>query len=131
MARVVHFEITADNPRRAAEFYSKAFGWKIEDGGAPFTYLLAETGPNDGMGINGAFMDRNDTKQAVINTISVDKWEDAAQAVRDAGGEVTMEKTEVPGIGWFAYCRDTEGNFFGILESLPMPGPGAGEAERG
>lgn len=27
-----------------------------------------------------------------------------------------MEKTSVPGQGWFAYCKDTEGNVFGIFE---------------
>ncbi len=27
--KVVHFEIPADNPERAKEFYQKAFGWQI------------------------------------------------------------------------------------------------------
>ena len=27
-----------------------------------------------------------------------------------------MDKTAIPGIGYFAHCRDTEGNVFGILE---------------
>ena len=26
-----------------------------------------------------------------------------------------MEKTAVPGVGYFAYCKDTEGNVFGII----------------
>ena len=29
MARVVHFEITADKPERAVRFYEQALGWKI------------------------------------------------------------------------------------------------------
>jgi len=28
MNRVVHFELPADNPERAVEFYKKAFGWQ-------------------------------------------------------------------------------------------------------
>lgn len=43
MGRVSHFEITADDPDRAAEFYRKAFGWEINDWGGPFKYLLATT----------------------------------------------------------------------------------------
>lgn len=119
MGRVSHFEITADNPKRAAEFYEKAFGWKFNDWGGPFTYLLATTGDKDETGIDGAIMDRTDHGQAVINTITVGKWEDGAKAVNNAGGQVLMEKTAVPGQGYFAYCKDTEGNVFGIFESDP------------
>jgi uncharacterized protein len=119
MGRLSHFEITADNPERAAEFYRKAFGWEFQDWGGPFKYLLATTGPKDQIGIDGAIMDRSDYKQAVINTISVDKWEAGAQAVSAAGGKVLMEKTPVPGQGYFAYCTDTEGNVFGIFEADP------------
>jgi predicted enzyme related to lactoylglutathione lyase len=116
----VHFEITADDPKRAAEFYRKAFGWEFNDYGGPFTYLITKGGAEDQPGIGGAIMDRNsDYKQAVINTIDVDKWEAGAEAVKEAGGTVLMEKTPVPGQGYFAYCKDTEGNIFGIYEGDP------------
>jgi len=117
MGRVSHFEITADDPERAAAFYRKAFGWEFNDWGGPFKYLLATTGPKDQVGIDGAIMGRHDTKQPVINTISVDKWEDGARAVSEAGGKVLSAKDAVPGQGYFAYCRDTEGNVFGIFEA--------------
>lgn len=125
MGRVSHFEITADDPARAAEFYRKAFGWEINDWGGPFKYLLATTGPKEQVGIDGAIMDRHDSKQAVINTISVDKWETGAKAVSDAGGSVLQEKTAVPGQGYFAYCKDTEGNLFGIFEADASAGEAA------
>lgn len=126
MGRVSHFEITADNPKRAAEFYEKAFGWKFADWAGPFTYLLATTGDKEETGIDGAIMDRTDHGQAVINTITVDKWETGADAVKNAGGQVLMEKTVVPGQGYFAYCKDTEGNVFGIFEGDPTAGQEVG-----
>ena len=119
MGRVSHLEITADNPKRAAAFYEKAFGWKFTDWGGPFTYLLATTGDKTDIGIDGAIMDRTEHGQGVINTISVDKWESGADAVKKAGGQVLMEKTPVSGQGYFAYCKDTEGNVFGIFENDP------------
>ena len=125
MGRVSHFEITADDPDRAAEFYRKAFGWEFTDWGGPFKYLLATTGPTDQVGINGAIMARNDRKQAVINTISVDSWEEGARAVAEAGGKVLMAKDAVPGQGYFAYCSDTEGNVFGIFQADPNARPAA------
>jgi len=117
MGRLSHFEITADDPDRAAAFYRKVFGWEFNDWGGPFKYLLATTGPKDQIGIDGAIMPRHHTNQPVINTISVDKWEDGAQAVKDAGGKVLSDKDAVPGQGYFAYCHDTEGNVFGIFEA--------------
>jgi uncharacterized protein len=123
MGRVSHFEITADDPERAAAFYRKAFGWEFNDWGGPFKYLLATTGPKDQVGIDGAIMARHQTKQAVINTISVDKWEAGAQAVKDAGGTVLSDKDAVQGQGYFAYCRDTEGNVFGIFEANAAAAP--------
>ena len=123
MGRVSHFEITADDPERAAAFYRKAFGWEFNDWGGPFKYLLATTGPKDQIGIDGAIMARHHTNQAVINTISVDTWEAGAQAVKDAGGTVLSEKDAIPGQGYFAYCRDTEGNVFGIFEANAAAAP--------
>ena len=117
MGRVSHFEITADDPDRAAAFYRKAFGWEFNDWAGPVKYLLATTGPKDQVGIDGAIMARSDHKQAVINTISVDNWEDGARAVSEAGGKVLMDKDAIPGQGYFAYCRDTEGNVFGIFQA--------------
>ncbi len=118
MPRLVHFEITADDPERAAEFYRKTFGWKIErfEGGQP--YWLIDTGGGPGTG--GAIMPRGDHRQAVIDTIGVDSISESMAAVRAAGGEVLMDPPdEIPGVGLFAYARDTEGNEFGLLQPAP------------
>lgn len=134
MGRVVHFEITADEPDRAADFYRKVFNWEVTDWGGPSRYLLVSTGPSDHAGVNGAITERQEHSQAVINSIDVDSWDEAAKAVSEAGGKVLMEKTPIPGIGYFAYCLDTERNVFGILESNPAAKaaetPAAGVATR-
>jgi predicted enzyme related to lactoylglutathione lyase len=49
--------------------------------------------------------------------------------VRELGGEAD-EKQPIPGIGWFARCKDSEGNSFSLFqgdESVTMPegAPGA------
>ena len=36
MSRVIHFEIPAGDPERAANFYRKVFGWKIEKWPGPY-----------------------------------------------------------------------------------------------
>ncbi|HTJ60754.1 MAG TPA: VOC family protein [Candidatus Saccharimonadales bacterium] len=119
MDRVVHFEITADDPQRAAEFYRKAFGWTFQAMPGRFTYLLATTG-KDKAGIDGAIMGRTEMKQSVINTIAVDDFEASVKAVIAAGGQMVQEKHAIPGVGWSAYAKDTEGNVFGIYKDDPQ-----------
>jgi hypothetical protein len=121
MPRVVHFEIGADKPDRAVKFYRDAFDWKIETWGEPLDYWLCTTGPNDQMGINGAITKRPDKGFFTVNTIGVANLKEAMARVRAAGGRVLgggagREFDEIPGIGLFVYCEDTEGNRFGMLE---------------
>jgi predicted enzyme related to lactoylglutathione lyase len=28
----------------------------------------------------------------------------------------------IPGVGWLAYCKDTEGNIFGLMQADPKAG---------
>jgi hypothetical protein len=119
MARVVHFEITADDPERAVRFYEKALGWKIHRMEGGIAYWLVSTGEEGQMGIDGAIMDRSDPAQAVINTIGVGDLEATMEAVRNAGGKADGDIDDIPTVGRFTYATDTEGNRFGILEPLP------------
>ncbi len=45
MSRVVHFEIHADDPERAAKFYERALGWTISKWDGPVDYLEEPTVP--------------------------------------------------------------------------------------
>jgi predicted enzyme related to lactoylglutathione lyase len=116
MPRVVHFEIPADDPERAAKFYGKVFDWKITTWGGPEDYWLATTGPDTETGINGAIAKRGESLRSTTNTIAVSSVDDFSQKIVAAGGKVLSPKTLIPGVGQFAYCQDTEGNAFGILQ---------------
>ena len=116
MPRIVHFEIPADDPERAVEFYRKAFGWEIKKWEGPMEYWLVMTGPSSEPGIDGGIMKRGDVK-TITNTIDVPSLDEFISKVEDAGGAVLAPKMAVPGVGWFAYCADTEGNLFGLMES--------------
>ena len=59
MARVIHFELAADDPERATEFYTKVFGWQIQKWDGPQDYWLATTGAPGAPGIDGAIMRRD------------------------------------------------------------------------
>ena len=118
MARVVHFEITADDVERARKFY-EIFGWEISPSGTPgVDYWLAHTGEG-ATGINGAIMPRAYDPQPVINWVGVSDLDDMIDKVKAAGGEIVGERQAVPGIGDTIYAKDTEGNTFGMIQPLP------------
>ncbi len=54
-----------------------------------------------------------------INTIDVPSVDEFVAKITANGGQVVMPKTVIPGVGWLAYCQDTEGNSFGILQADP------------
>jgi predicted enzyme related to lactoylglutathione lyase len=115
MARVVHFEIPADNPERAAEFYTKAFGWQIQKWAGPMDYWMVNTGTGE-PGINGGILKREQPGASTVNTVGVANLDESIAAVTGAGGKVVSPKMSIPGIGWLAYCVDPEGNQFGMMQ---------------
>lgn len=117
MSRVIHFEIVADNPERAMKFYEKVFEWKIGKAG-PIDYWLIDSGKEGEPGINGAIMKRSEEmkNEKTVNTVSVPSVDEFMKKIKENGGKVLTPKMPIQGIGYFAYCQDTEGNTFGIME---------------
>lgn len=116
MPRVVHFEIPCDDTDRAVRFYQDVFAWQINRWDGPQDYWLVTTGDNDQPGINGGLLRRAHPGQPVVNTINVPAVDECISRVVAHGGEVVMPKTPIPGIGWLAYFKDTEGNIFGVMQ---------------
>ena len=117
MPRVVHFEICADDPERAVNFYQSTFGWEIRRWDGPLEYWVIITGDDDQPGINGGLVHReNAVASGPVNIVEVPSLNEALVRVRDNGGQVIQARGSIPGIGFLAYCRDPEGNEFGMME---------------
>jgi predicted enzyme related to lactoylglutathione lyase len=123
--RVVHFEIEATDRERAKTFYAQAFGWEMQQMGAEMSdYVVVETGdPKEPGGINGGIFVSPAGAAKELNAyscvIGVDNIDQAMTNVKGAGGQVLDDKMDIPGIGTFARCKDTEGNIFTMLQALP------------
>jgi predicted enzyme related to lactoylglutathione lyase len=124
---IVHFEIPADQPERAAKFYRELFDWDIKkyEGSAAngMDYWMVQTVPTDAEGrptrpgVNGGLMRRMFPGQVPVNYIAVGNVEEFVGKAERLGAKVLMGKHPVPGMGWFAQLADTEGNVFAIWES--------------
>lgn len=130
MNPVVHFEMPADNKKRMADFYTRAFGWKTQILGPEMgEYVLVTTcdsdengRPKEGGMINGGFYQK--TADAMSNSpsvvIAVTDIAESMKLVKDAGGKILNEPMQIPGVGSYVSFLDTEGNRVGMLQPLPM-----------
>ncbi len=120
---VVHFEVVANNLKRAQEFYSKAFGWTMSPM-PQFDYVMVGTTESDKDGtptkpgaINGGMMKRTKTYAGPILTIRVEDIEKTLANVKKLGGKVVTKKQPVADMGFTAYFRDTERNLVGLWQN--------------
>jgi len=127
MDPVVHFEIPAKDVKRASAFYSKAFGWNLNQFPG-FEYWSVVTTDSDkngmpkspgsingGMGVGGVM-----APKAVTVTISVADIDAAMASVKKLGGSPVGKKMPVGDMGWSAYFEDTEGNVIGLWQNKGM-----------
>lgn len=134
MNRVVHFEIHAQDPGKLAAFYKQVFGWDLNKWENPGgEYWLVMTGPTieEGKvagppGINGGLLKRRgdspkggEPVNAFMCTIQVDSLDQTVAAITAAGGSVAVPKYAMPGMAWMAYCKDPDGNIFGVHQADP------------
>jgi len=126
--RPVHFEIHAEDPERAVKFYTAVFGWEIKKYDMPgFEYWGVMTGksePGDKWpGIDGGLLRRRGSApaegqavNAYVCTMTVANIDETIAKIMAAGGVEALPKNLMPGVGWLAYYKDTEGNIFGVLQ---------------
>ena len=121
--RVVHFDVYADDVERAIAFYQTVFGWSIEKVEG-MEYWLIKTGVG-GPGIDGGLSKRESPTQGTVPqygftcTVDVEDVQAAFAAAVAAGGSEVHQPGPVPGVGYIAYVRDTEGNHLGLMQFDP------------
>lgn len=122
MDSVVHFEIPADDPKRASSFYKKAFGWTAEEFMGMGYWMLGTTetndkGPVNPGAINGGMGKRAAPLKNIVVTISVQDIDKSLDKIEKLGGKTVQKKQEIGGnMGFTAYFKDSEGNIVGLWQ---------------
>ena len=62
-------------------------------------------GPQDGAHVN-----------AFVCTCDVENVDAMAERAVKSGAKIVVPKMAVPGVGYLVYCKDTEGNLFGMMQ---------------
>jgi predicted enzyme related to lactoylglutathione lyase len=124
---IVHFEFYADDPDKLQQFYSSLFDWTFETMPGGMDYRLVKTVDTDdkgmpiGRGVNGGMMKRPAGFQprATVNYVSVESLDASLKKAEALGATVTMPRSPVPGMGWFAMLMDPQGNHFAMWQTDP------------
>ncbi len=116
---MVHLEIPADDTAKSREFWGGLFGWEFEAFPGPFEYHTTRLTDTQGAAITNA----EPGKRGPLVYFDTDDINAGTARVKELGGEAN-DPQPVPSMGWFAVCKDSEGNEFGLWQtdtSAPNP----------
>jgi hypothetical protein len=102
--KIVWFEVPSSDAARARGFYGDLFGWQFQ----PF-----EEGGDYQMTDGGAVYSAD--KKGILVYYGTSDIDSTVARVRELGGE-SGDPQEIPNVGRFASCSDTEGNAFGLFQ---------------
>jgi len=110
----VHFEIPSDDTAKGREFWGSLFGWQFQEFPGPFEYHMTRISDQAGAAITSM----EPGKRGIRTYFDVDDINAGVAKVKELGGEAG-DPGPVPSMGWFAVCKDSEGNEFGLWQNDP------------
>ena len=107
MNEVTHIEIPVLDLKRAKEFYSNIFDWKVDIESLPkYALVNGENGVSIGMPL---VEELSEIKHGIY--FNVENIPQKLDEIRKHGGDIVQEKTEItPEIGYSGRFRDCFGN---------------------
>jgi len=106
-----HVELNTTDLKKAKDFYSQLFNWKLEDM-PDGSYTMIRVGEGTGGG-----MMKNPVPGAPsfwLSYVLVDDIQAATKKAKTLGGTVMREVTEIPGYGSFSVLADPTGAHFAL-----------------
>ena len=115
MGGVVGFELNSQEPEKAAEFYSKVFGWEIAESHWDYWAVITDDGTKK-RGINGGIgKGPNDYPHGTRIQIEVDSIDEAISNAKNSGAMIVRDKMEFDEF-YLAYLIDPVGLGFGLIQ---------------
>jgi uncharacterized protein len=120
--KIVHFELPAADADRASGFWNGLFGWGLGASAMPeFDYRMAQVSDDQAVAV---FPSDDKAGTGPIVYFETPDIEASIAKARALGG-AAEDKSPVPGHGWFAACKDTEGNTFSLWQQDESAAPPA------
>ena len=111
--QMVHFEVPTQDTKRSREFWGSLFGWQFQAyEGSPTEYHMTRLSETQGGAISES------EGRGIRLYFDADDVRASAAKVGELGGE-SGDVMPVPSMGWFAVCKDADGNEFGLWQNDP------------
>ncbi|HVU64369.1 MAG TPA: VOC family protein [Phycisphaerales bacterium] len=127
-APIVHFELGVRDAARARAFYGPLLGWEFADyNGSSMVKNIGPMAPPQSGGPGGGCVSGigghisahgHEPSTYCILYAQVDDIDAKVAQAEKLGGRKIVPRTEVPGIGHFAWITDPEGNMVGLWKPM-------------
>jgi predicted enzyme related to lactoylglutathione lyase len=116
---IVHWEIGGHDAAALREFYAKAFGWTMTEGGPNYTIVEPVAG-----GLGGGIMRVPEGTPAYVTVyVQVDDLDAKLAEIGELGGKVVVQPTAIDTNMSFALFADPQGAVVGLLRTTtPLGG---------
>ncbi|MGD0472372.1 MAG: VOC family protein [Candidatus Velthaea sp.] len=112
----VHVELSTTDTDKAKGFYSKLFGWKLQDMEMPVgTYTMIDVGDGTGGGMLKQLIPG--AGSAWMAYVLVDDIKAATAQAKALGATVMKDVDEVPDMGWLSIIEDPTGAMLGLWQA--------------
>ena len=110
-----HIEWESTDLERTQLFLSGLFGWSFMPLGDDY---LAFRPPGT---VSGGILRRESVHPGSSPVVLIEVQEITPYLEKAVllGSKVTVPKTPIPGMGWFAHVADADGNLFGLVQGPP------------
>lgn len=113
----VHVELHSNDLKKARDFYSKLFDWKLEDmpmpGSGTYTMIGVGEGTGGGMMVNEV----KGTPSHWLAYVLVNDLTAATKKAKQLGAQVVVDATPVTDMGAFSIIVDPSGAALGLWET--------------
>src|SRR5215467_4090074 len=115
--RFVWYELLAQDPKAAIDFYTDVVGWKTQPFGEVSDYVMwvGEQGPLGGVMKLPEEASKMGMPPHWMAHVQVENVDTAASLVKKLGGKVYKEPTDIPTVGRFAIIADPQGAIVSIF----------------
>ena len=109
-------ELMTTDTNAAQEFYSRLFGWEIEDGPiSGMMYKVLKVGDREVGGLMGMPPDMPAMPPSWGVYVTVDDVDVSAKLVEELGGQIKLPPMDIPDVGRFALIQDPQGAMLSII----------------
>jgi predicted enzyme related to lactoylglutathione lyase len=124
--KFVWYELMTSDLDAGEKFYGDVIGWEMKDAGMPGQrYTLAHVGESRAAGLMAIPEHAAGAQPGWIGYVGVDDVDGYAARVKEKGGAIHREATDIPGIGRFAIVADPQGIIFALFKGAGTPPPPA------